>query len=61
MAAVILTFCLTLLLAGAAFLFAGSRFRFSKDDEQNDKLNFAAYFLGVLPIAFVLVFFGLGG
>ncbi len=61
MAAAILTFLLSLLLAAAGLLIAGSRLRLSKDSERNDRLNFAAYYLAALPVSFVLVFFGLGG
>ena len=61
MAAVILTLVLALVLSGAVWLVAGSRLRLSADPEQNDRLNFAVYYLGTVPVSFVLVFFGLGG
>ena len=61
MAAVFLTLVLALLLAAVALLIAGSRLRLSQDDERNDRLNFAAYYLAALPLSFVLIFFGVGG
>ena len=49
------------LLAAILWLVIGSRFRFAAGRIGNDLLNIAAYFGGCLPIAFVLVFFGIGG
>ena len=60
MAAFVLTLIGAVFIAGAAWLGLGSRFRLVDDDERNDRLNFAAYYLGALPVAFVVVFFGLG-
>ena len=61
MAAVILTLILALLLAGSGWLIVGSKLRLSTDPEQNDRLNFAVYYVSTVPISFVIVFFGLGG
>jgi len=33
----------------------------SEDEQRNQLLNFAAYFVGSLPVSFVLIFFGIGG
>ncbi|NKC01026.1 MAG: hypothetical protein GKR90_21375 [Pseudomonadales bacterium] len=60
MAAIVLTFIGSLFLGGGLWFVVGSRFRFSPDDEQNERLNFALFFVGTLPVSFVLVFFGLG-
>ena len=61
MAAFILTLIGSLLIGGTIWLIAGSRFAFAADEDQNEWYNFAAYYLGSLPVSFVLVFFGLGG
>ncbi len=61
MAAVVLTLILAFVIAGAVWLIVGSRLRLSTDAEQNDRLNFALYYVGTVPVSFVLVFFGLGG
>ena len=61
MAAVILTLILALFIAGALWLIVGSRLNLSADAEQNDRLNFGLYYIGTVPVSFVLVFFGLGG
>jgi len=57
----ILTLALSLLVAGGIWLTLGSRLRLSDDEELNEWLNFAAYYLGMLPVSFVLIFFGIGG
>jgi len=57
----LLTLMLSLFIAGAVWLVRGSRFRLTEDNEQNEWMNFAAYYCGTLPVSFVLVFFGLGG
>ncbi len=49
------------LLAAVLWLIIGSRFRFASGRSGNDLLNIAAYFGGCLPIAFVIIFFGIGG
>jgi hypothetical protein len=60
MAAFILTVITTFLLAAAVWLSIGSRVSFSPDEAVNDIVNFLFYLGAALPIAFVLVFFGLG-
>ena len=60
MAAVILSFVLTLLLAGSTWLIFGSRLSLTEAGEMNDLANLGAYGLIWLPIAFVVVFFGIG-
>ena len=61
MPAVILTLILAFVMAGAVWLIVGTRLQLSADAEQNDRLNFALYYVGMVPVSFVLVFFGLGG
>ena len=61
MSAVILTFTGTIVTAGCLWLLLGSRLALSEEVDQNSKLNLVAYFLGALPVVFVLVFFGIGG
>ena len=61
MAVFVLTLALSLFIAGGIWLTAGSRLRLSDDEQQNEWLNFAAYYLGTLPLSFVLIFFGIGG
>lgn len=51
----------SLFIGGGLWLALGSRFSFSDDPQQNEALNFAAFFIGSMPVSFVLVFFGLGG
>ncbi len=60
MAAFILTMALSFCLAGGLWLLLGSRLKLSQDPEQNEILNLAAYFVGTLPVSFVLIFFGIG-
>ena len=60
MAAVILSLVLTLLLAGSTWLIFGSRLSLTEAGEMNDLANLGAYGLIWLPIAFVVVFFGIG-
>ncbi len=61
MAAVVLTLILAFVIAGAVWLILGSRLQLSTDTDQNDRLNFALYYVGTVPVSFVLIFFGLGG
>ena len=61
MAAFILTMATSLFISGGLWMWLGSRFSFSADPQQNEALNFAAYFIGSLPLSFVLIFFGVGG
>ena len=56
-----MTLVVSFLLAAVLWLILGSRFRFAAERAENDLLNLAAYFGGCLPVAFVLVFFGIGG
>ena len=61
MAAFVLTLATSLFIAGGQWFAIGSRLKLSSDAQQNELLNFAAYFLGALPVSFVLIFFGIGG
>ncbi|MEM7080278.1 MAG: hypothetical protein AAF513_16785 [Pseudomonadota bacterium] len=61
MAAFVLTIFLSVLLGGLAYLLVGTRLQLSDEERQNDLFNFIAYVFGALPIAFVAVFFGIGG
>jgi hypothetical protein len=61
MAVFILTLALSLFMSGALWFGLGSRINLNDDQDVNELLNFAAYFLGSLPVSFVLIFFGLGG
>ena len=60
MAAFVLTLILSLFIAAGLFFVIGSRFQFSHDENQNDLLNFLAYYAGSIPVSFVIVFFGIG-
>lgn len=60
MGVLILTLATSLFLSGALWFLLGSRWQISGDEQQNELLNFFAYFLGSLPLSFVLIFFGLG-
>ena len=61
MAGTVMTLVGSFLLAAVLWLVIGSRFRLAPGRIGNDLLNIAAYFGGCLPIAFVLVLFGIGG
>jgi len=61
MSALILTFLATIVVAGCLWLVIGNRLVLSEEAEQNGFFNLAAYFLGCLPVVFVIVFFGIGG
>ena len=61
MAGSVMTLVVSFVLAAVLWLVIGSRFQFAPERTGNDLLNIAAYFGGCLPIAFVLVFFGIGG
>jgi hypothetical protein len=61
MAALILTLILTFLLAGGLWFLLGSRLSLAAEARENDLANLLVYFLGFLPVSFVLVFFGIGG
>ncbi len=60
MAAFILTMILSLFLGGIVWFAAGSRFAFSEEQDRNDLLNFGAFFIGAVPLSFVIVFFVIG-
>lgn len=60
MAAFVLTMALSFCLAGGLWLLLGSRLKISEDRAQNEVLNLVAYFIGTLPVSFVLIFFGIG-
>ena len=60
MAAFVLTLIVSLLVAAAIWFGVGSRFQFSHDENQNDLLNFFAYYAGTIPVSFVIVLFGIG-
>ena len=57
MAAAILTLVLSFMVGGALWLAVGSRLRLADAAEQNQLLNLLVYVLGILPLAFVVVFF----
>lgn len=61
MAAFLLTIISSVLLGGLIYLIAGTRVNLSDDPQQNDLFNCLAYIVGALPVAFVAVFFGIGG
>jgi len=61
MAALILTLILTFLLAGGLWFVLGSKLSLADEDRENDLANLLVYFLALLPVSFVLVFFGIGG
>jgi len=57
----VLTMALALFIAGTLWLVLGSRLAISADEQNNQLLNLAAYYVGSLPVSFVLIFFGIGG
>lgn len=59
MAAAVLTMALAFLCGSALWLGLGARLALSDDTEQNQLLNLVVYVGGVLPFAFLVVFFGL--
>ena len=61
MAALILIFISAFVLAGFSWLLLGSRFSLRAEGSDNDMANLMAYFAAFVPIAFVIVFFGIGG
>ena len=61
MAGTLMTLVVSFLFAAVLWLIVGSRFRFAAERAENDLLYLAAYFGGCIPVAFVLVFFGIGG
>ncbi len=60
MAALVLTFIASFLVAAVIWLAAGSRMSLTSDEQLNDIANFAVYFGAALPVSFIIVFFGLG-
>jgi hypothetical protein len=61
MAAAVLTFAIAFVCGGGLWLALGPRLALSAEADQNEVLNLMAYIGVVLPLAFVLVFFGLEG
>ena len=59
MAGAILSLVITCLVTGGLWFAIGSRFNLSEETEQNDILNLAVYAVIILPVAFVIVYFGL--
>jgi hypothetical protein len=59
-AAFVLTVSSSFVFAAVAWLTLGSRISFSADQQLNDIANMVVYFGAVLPVSFVVVFFGLG-
>lgn len=57
MAATILTFALTLIIAGSTWALLGAKFKLADDPERNSLLNLVTYYVGLLPVIFVIVFF----
>ncbi len=57
MAAAILTIVLAFIVGGSAWLLLGPRLPLAEAAEQNQLLNLIAYIAGVLPVAFLIVFF----
>ena len=51
---------LSLFLGGLVWFLRGSRFGLSEDEDTNDLLNFGVYFVGAVPLCFVIVFFVIG-
>ncbi len=59
MAGVVMSLVLSLVLAALAWLLLGTRLKVSSATEQNGMLNFLIYYAVALPIAAVVVFYGL--
>lgn len=59
MAAAVLTFALAFICGGGLWLSLGPRLALSDKGEQNEVLNLVAYVGLILPLAFLVVFFGL--
>ena len=59
MAAAVLTFAIAFVCGGGLWLALGPRLPLSNESDQNEILNLVVYIGLVLPLAFVLVFFGL--
>ena len=57
----ILTLITSTLLAALIWFVIGARLELHEQQRQNELMNFVAYALGAMPVAFVLIFFGLGG
>ena len=60
MAAAVLTFAIAFVCGGGLWLALGPRLALSSEADQNEVLNLVVYVGVVLPLAFLLVFFGLG-
>jgi len=59
MAAAVLTFAIAFVCGGGLWLALGPRLALSDEADQNEILNLVVYIGILLPLAFVLVFFGL--
>ena len=57
----ILTLATSLFISSAIWFVLGSKVALSADEQQNEILNLAAYFIGTLPLSFVFIFFVIGG
>ena len=58
MTAIALTFIVNFLLAAVIWLLLGTRFNLAPENQTNDVLNLASYFLILLPFVGLVVFFG---
>ena len=61
MAAAVLTFAIAFVLGGGLWLALGPRLALSEESDQNELLNLVVYVGLILPLAFLVVFFGLEG
>jgi hypothetical protein len=61
MAAAVLSFAIALVCGGGLWLALGPRLALSSQTDQNELLNLVAYVGMILPLAFLVVFFGLEG
>ena len=59
MAGIVMALVLSLLGASVFWLILGELMALSTHEEQNSMLNFLIYFLCALPVAIVVVFFGM--
>lgn len=61
MAAAVLTIAISFVCGGGLWLALGPRLGLSTEPDQNEVLNLIVYVASALPLAFLLVFFGLEG
>ena len=59
MPGIVMSLVISVVLASVAWLVLGEKLELSDHDEQNSMLNFLIYLLIALPIAIIVVFFGL--